>query len=64
MKIYALGIDLGKTVYLKSLFREMSSCQVCWRKIEMAMGLSHAFETRYRQRSLQAVQFMRTKASG
>src|ERR1700688_2937696 len=30
----------------------------------MAMGLSHAFETRYRQRSLQAVQFMRTKASG
>src|ERR1700681_2866312 len=30
----------------------------------MAMDLSHAFETRYRQRSLQAVQFMRTKASG
>jgi hypothetical protein len=37
---------------LKSLFREKSSCQVCWRKIEMAMGLSHAFETRYRKRSL------------
>src|SRR5258706_7323650 len=32
--------------------RETSSCQVCWRKIEMAMGLSHAFETRYRSRSL------------
>src|ERR1700688_1718803 len=30
----------------------------------MAMGLSHAFETRYRKRSLQPVQFMRTKASG
>ena len=37
---------------LKSLFRGNSSCQVCWRKIEMAMGLSHAFETRYRKRSL------------
>ena len=30
----------------------------------MAMGLSHAFETRNRKRSLQAVKFMRTKASG
>ena len=30
---------------LKSLFGEESSCQVCWRKIEMAMGLSHALET-------------------
>jgi hypothetical protein len=29
----------------KSLFREIISCQVCSRKIEMAMGLSHAFET-------------------
>jgi|SRR5271156_1860733 hypothetical protein len=37
---------------LKSLFRGNSSCQVCGRKIEMAMGLSHAFETRYRRRSL------------
>jgi len=38
--------------HLKSLFRRNSSCQVCWRKIEMAMGLSHAFETRNRKRSL------------
>src|ERR1700692_4422104 len=37
---------------LTSLFRENSSCQVCWRKIKMAMGLSHAFETRSRKRSL------------
>jgi hypothetical protein len=37
---------------LKALFRAKSSCQVCWRKIEMAMGLSHAFETRNRKRSL------------
>ena len=39
-------------VCIKSRFKEKSSCQVCWRKIEMAMGLSHAFETRYRKRSL------------
>jgi hypothetical protein len=32
--------------------RKKSSCQVCWRKIEMAMGLSHAPETRYRRRSI------------
>jgi hypothetical protein len=49
---------------LKALFRGTSSCQVCWGKIKMAMGLSHAFETRNRKRSLQAVKFMRTKASG
>src|ERR1700688_3792621 len=30
----------------------------------MAMGLSHAFETRNRKRSLPAGQFLRTKASG
>ena len=30
--------------HLKSLFKGKSSCQVRWRKIEMAMSLSHALE--------------------
>src|ERR1700732_1439095 len=49
---------------LKSLFREKSSCQVCWRKIEMAWVSPTLSKPDIGKGLFEAVQFIGTKASG